>query len=145
VLAAAARSYGLARRAGALTGGALALAGCATVVRGAHEPFQIISSPTGAHVQLSTGESCVTPCALELPRAIAFQARVSLPGYTTQVIPVASRKTVGGAVGLMGNGLVGGIVGAGVDLDSGAMRSLSPNPLNVRLYPLSSANSAQSY
>ena len=140
---AAARSRSLVWRAGALTGGALALAGCATVVLGVHEPFQIVSVPAGAHVQLSTGETCVTPCKLELPRAVAFQARMSLPGYATQVISVASRDTVGGAVGFLGNGMIGGVVGAGVDLDSGAMRSLSPNPLSVRLYPLPIQNSAQ--
>ena len=120
-------------RAAALAGGAVALAGCATVVRGAHETFRILSSPSGAHVQLSTGETCVTPCTLELPRAMTFQARVSLPGYATQVVRVSSRNNVGGAVGFIGNGVVGGIVGAGVDMDSGAMRSLSPNPLRVNL------------
>jgi hypothetical protein len=121
----------------------LTLAGCATVVRGAHEPFQIVSIPVGAHVQLSTGETCVTPCKLELPRAVAFQARVSLPGYATQTLPVASRGSVGGAVGLVGNGVLGGVVGAGVDVESGAMRSLSPNPLRVRLQPLPLQTPAQ--
>ena len=127
-------------RAGALGGAALMLAGCATVVLGAHQSFQIVSSPAGARVQLSTGESCTTPCTLELPRSVAFQARVSLPGYSTQMLPVASRTSVGGAVGFLGNGLLGGVVGASEDLDSGAMRSLSPNPLSVRLYPLQAQN-----
>lgn len=121
--------------ASALTSWSLALPGCATVTLGARELFVIVSLPAGGHVQLSTGETCVTPCTLQLPRAVAFQARVSLPGYATQVIQVASRGAVGGALGFLGNGMVGGIVGAGVDLDSGAMRSLSPNPLRVRLEP----------
>lgn len=145
VLAAAARWCGLAWRAAALIGATLTLAGCATVVLGARQPFQIVSVPAGAHVQLSTGESCVTPCNLELPRSVAFQARVSLAGYGAQVIPVASRGSVGGAVGFLGNGVVGGIVGAGEDLESGAMRSLSPNPLRVRLDPLPLQKSAQSH
>jgi len=123
-------------RAGVLSGAALMLDGCATVVLGAHQRFQIVSSPSGARVQLSTGESCTTPCTLELPRAVAFQARVSLPGYSTQMLQVASRTSIGGAVGFVGNGLIGGVVGAGEDLESGAMRSLTPNPLNVRLDPL---------
>lgn len=129
----------------ALAVGALTLSGCATVVLGAHEPFEIVSSPAGAHVDLSTGETCVTPCRLELPRAVAFQARVSMPGYATQVIPVASRANAGGAVGFLGNGVVGGIVGASVDLDSGAMRRLLPNPLRARLYPPPPQNSAQDH
>jgi len=142
---AAARSYSLLPRASALAVGALTLSGCATVVLGAHEPFEILSSPAGAHVDLSTGETCVTPCKLELPRAVAFQARVSMPGYVTQVIPVASRTNAGGAIGFLGNGVVGGIVGASVDLDSGAMRSLSPNPLRARLSPLPPQDSAENH
>jgi hypothetical protein len=142
---AAARSRSLVWRAGALTGGALTIAGCATVVLGVHEPFRIVSVPAGAHVQLSTGETCVTPCQLELPRAVAFRARVSLPGYATQVIPVASRGAVGGAVGFLGNGAIGGVIGAGVDVDSGAMRSLSPNPLSVLVSPQPLRNSAQNH
>jgi hypothetical protein len=118
---------------GVLIGGALALCGCATVVLGVTEPFHIVSSPAGARVQLSTGETCVTPCTLELPRSMEFQVRVSLPGYATQVLPVASRASVGGVVGFVGNGVIGGVVGAGEDLESGAMRSLAPNPLSVRL------------
>jgi hypothetical protein len=132
-------------RSSALAVGALTLSGCATVVLGVHQPFEIISTPAGAHVSLSTGETCVTPCTLELPRAVAFQARVSLPGYATQVIPVASRGTVGGAVGFLGNSVIGGVGGAGEDLESGAMRSLSPNPLRVRLYPPAPQISARSH
>jgi hypothetical protein len=126
----------LAWRAGALTAAALALSGCATVVLGAHETFEIVSSPAGAHVQLSSGETCVTPCRLELPRAVGFKARLSAPGYATQVLPVVSRLGAGGAVGFLGNAAIGGVMGAGEDLESGAMRSLSPNPLRVRLNPL---------
>jgi hypothetical protein len=133
------------RRASALAVGALTLSGCATVVLGVHQPFEIVSAPAGARVSLSTGETCVTPCKLELPRAVAFQARVSLPGYATQVLPVASRFGAGGAVGFLGNAGVGGLIGASEDLESGAMRGLSPNPLRVRLSPLPPQNSAQSH
>jgi hypothetical protein len=122
--------------AGALAAAGLALGGCATVVLGVHEPFQVISSPAGAHVELSSGETCVTPCTLQLPRAVSFKLRISLPGYVTQMIPVASHTSVGGAVGFVGNGVIGGIIGAGADMDSGALRSLSPNPVKVRLDPL---------
>ncbi|HEY2178538.1 MAG TPA: translation initiation factor 2 [Caulobacteraceae bacterium] len=142
---AAARRYGLVWRAGALAVGALTLGGCATAVLGVHETFQIVSSPAGAHVSLSTGETCVTPCSLELPRTVAFQARVSLPGYATQVIPVASRLSAGGAVGFLGNSMIGGVIGASADLESGAMRSLFPNPLRVRLSPLPPESSAQNH
>jgi hypothetical protein len=120
----------------ALAGGALALGGCATLTRGTHVPFKIVSSPAGAHVQLSSGETCITPCTLDLPRANPFQARLTLAGYATQTLSVASRGSAVGVVGLLGNGVIGGMAGAGSDMDSGAMRSLSPNPLVVRLDPM---------
>ena len=145
VPAAAARLGSPTLRVGALMGATLTLAACATVVLGTKEPFQIVSVPAGAHVQLSTGETCITPCRLELPRAVAFRARMSLPGYATQMIPIASRGSLGGAVVLLGNGAVGGIIGASEDLESGAMRSLSPNPLSVRMTPLPLQNSARNH
>lgn len=111
----------------------LALAGCATVVRGTHETFHIVSTPAGATAQLSSGESCVTPCAVELPRANAFQVRVAKPGFVTQTVAVRSVGSGAGGIGLLSNAVVGGIVGASVDLSSGAMRNLSPNPLKVDL------------
>jgi hypothetical protein len=120
----------------ALASGLLPLTGCATVTRGTHAPFKIVSVPAGAHVQLSSGESCLTPCTLELPRGNGFQARLSLSGYVTQTLPVTSRGSGGGVIGFLANGAVGGIVGAATDVDSGAMRSLSPNPLVVRLDPI---------
>ena len=116
-----------------LAGALLGLAGCATVVRGTHETFHIVSTPTGAVAQLSSGESCVTPCAVELPRANAFQVRIAKPGFVTQLVAVRSVGSGMGGVGLLSNAVVGGIVGASVDLSSGAMRNLSPNPLKVEL------------
>jgi hypothetical protein len=38
-----------------------------------------------------------------------------------------------GGAGFLGNALIGGVIGAGVDATSGAMLDLSPNPLNVQL------------
>lgn len=107
--------------------------GCATVLRGTHQPFRITSLPSNAQVALSTGETCVTPCTLDLPRAGGFQVRVSKPGFVTQVVPVMSKGSGAGVVGILGNAVLGGIAGAGADADNGSMRSLSPNPLNVRL------------
>ncbi|MBU6266669.1 MAG: PEGA domain-containing protein [Sphingomonadales bacterium] len=120
----------------ALGGGALALSACATVTRGTHQPFRIVSTPTGASVQLSNGQTCTTPCRLDLPRGAGFQVRVSLAGHATQMLTVASKGSGAGVVGMLANGVVGGVVGAGTDMDSGAMRSLSPNPLVVKLEPV---------
>ena len=46
---------------------------------------------------------------------------------------VTSSVDGGGAAGMAGNVLLGGIVGAGVDAGTGAMHSHKPNPLVVNL------------
>jgi hypothetical protein len=40
---------------------AMALSSCATVIRGVHEDLKVVSNPSGADVNLSTGERGVTP------------------------------------------------------------------------------------
>ncbi len=125
----------LARLAG-LPGTLLLLAGCATVVRGTHETFHIVSTPAGALAQLSTGESCTTPCAMEIARANPFQVRVAKPGFVTQLAPVRSVTSAAAGIALLSNGIIGGLVGASVDLSSGAMRNLTPNPVRVDLVPV---------
>lgn len=44
------------------------IVGCATVVRGGSEKLIIQSSPSGAEVRLSTGQSGVTPCGIVIKR-----------------------------------------------------------------------------
>ena len=42
----------------------------------------------------------------------------------------------GGAAGMAGNVLLGGIIGAGVDAATGATKDLKPNPIDVKLVPI---------
>ncbi|WP_210247459.1 hypothetical protein [Neoaquamicrobium microcysteis] len=42
----------------------------------------------------------------------------------------------GGAAGLAGNILIGGVIGAGVDVATGATLDHHPNPANIYLVPL---------
>ena len=114
---------------------ACSLAGCATVLRGTNETFEINSDPEGATASLSNGESCVTPCELHLKRREPFVVEFMLEGYETLVAEVQSEFNGGAAVA--GNFLIGGIIGAGVDASNGSLNNLVPNPLNVTLTPLS--------
>lgn len=107
--------------------------GCATVMRGVHEPLHIESDPAGATARLSTGDSCITPCDVVLARKVPVQVRVAKAGFDTETVSVRSVGTGAGAAGLLRNAVLGGIVGASVDLSSGAMNSLVPNPVKVRL------------
>lgn len=107
----------------ALTGALmLALSGCATAIRGTTQQISINSQPVGAHVTLSNGQSCTTPCNLEVKRKDSLQLTLEKEGcqpQTTAMVP----SLAGGGV------LLGGIV----DYGTGAVYDLQPNPLHVRL------------
>ncbi|MGO1071861.1 PEGA domain-containing protein [Lysobacter sp. CA199] len=111
----------------------LAGAGCATFVRGSTQAVTIDSLPGGATVSLSNGERCATPCTLKLKRKHPVAVELCKPGYRQALAQVRSEVGRGGAFGLAGNMLVGGLIGAGVDAASGAAKDLNPNVLAVLL------------
>ncbi len=118
----------------ALAAAALTLPACATITRGTSTDFTVQSTPSGARVSTSTGFECdATPCTFRMPRKPGFVATVSLEGYVTQEINIDSRIGGGGAAGMAGNLLIGGVIGGAVDATSGAMNDLTPNPLIVEL------------
>lgn len=114
----------------------LVVQGCATVTRGTTEAFVVDSEPVGANVTLSSGERCRTPCTLTRKRKDSFMVTIELDGYETVQTQVQSQVAGGGAAGMAGNVLVGGIIGVGVDAASGATKELVPNPLRVKLVPV---------
>ena len=100
----------------------LAIAGCATIVRGTTQQISINSQPIGAKVVVSNGQSCFTPCNLEVERKLSLQLNFSKEGcqtYTTAMVP-----TLAGA---------GAILGGIIDYGTGAVYDLQPNPLMVTL------------
>ena len=109
------------------------LSACATVTRGTKQKYAITSEPSEAKVDLSIGQSCVTPCKLKLKRKEAFVATVSKAGYETQQVNVRTKFSGGGAAAGAGNILLGGFIGAGVDASNGSLNDLDPSPLNVVL------------
>lgn len=109
------------------------MTGCATITRGTSEAWVVESDPSGADVKLSTGQECVTPCALKLKRKTAFSVTITKAGYKTVDTEILSQVAGAGAAGMAGNVLVGGIIGIGVDAASGATKELKPNPLIVNL------------
>lgn len=118
----------------ALVGVALSLPACATITRGSSQEFTVESTPPGARVSTSNGFQCeATPCTFRMPRKDAFRATVSKEGYVTQDHEITSGISGGGAAGMAGNVIFGGVIGAVVDGTSGAMNDLSPNPLVVIL------------
>lgn len=117
---------------------ALTVTACATVTRGTKQSFTVETDPIGAQVELSTGETCeYTPCTFELPRKNGFTVTVMKDGYETVTSEITSTVSGGGGAAMAGNVLVGGLIGAGIDASSGAMNDLKPNPLVLKLIPLS--------
>jgi hypothetical protein len=111
----------------------LLLTACATVTRGSTNKVQFMSEPSGALMTTSNGMNCMTPCVLEMPRKDGFIATFKLAGYEPQVVNISTVVQGAGAAGVVGNAIVGGIVGVGVDVVTGAANDHSPNPVSVTL------------
>jgi hypothetical protein len=115
---------------------ALALTGCATITRGTTEQLQIQSTPTEARATTSLGQSCVTPCTIQVSRKDEFTVSFQKDGYEPQQVEVKTQIAGTGAAGFAGNVLFGGIVGMGADVATGATLNHVPNPVRVDLLPL---------
>lgn len=111
----------------------LTLSGCATITRGTSQAWTVNTQPSDAAITLSNGETCRSPCTLKLKRKYPFGVDICKQGYTRVATVVQTEVKGGGAAGMAGNVLVGGIIGVGVDATSGAMKDLTPNPLHVTL------------
>jgi len=118
---------------------AVLCSGCATITRGRTQTWSVQTEPAGATVKLSSGEQCTTPCSMEKRRKDPFQVTIDLTGYHQVVTQVISGVKGGGVAGVAGNVLIGGIIGIGVDLATGAGLDLMPNPLMVKMVPVGMA------
>jgi len=112
------------------------LGGCATVTRGTSDAFVVNTDPSGAAVRTSNQFACdETPCTFKMPRKSEFEVTITKRGYKTWNGHVTHKVATAGGAGMAGNVLLGGLIGAGVDVASGAMMDLVPNPLTVKLEP----------
>ena len=112
---------------------AFLLTGCASITRGTKEVFVVDSNPQDAEVRLSTGQVARTPASFEVGRRDTLTVFVSKPGYKNRTLIIQSEVGGGGAAGMAGNVLLGGIIGAGIDAGTGAMYEHKPNPLMIQL------------
>ena len=114
---------------------ALSCCACATITRGTSDQVQIRSEPGEATVRTSLGHSCITPCTITVSRKDEFTVVISKPGYQTIEIPVRTAVQPAGGGALAGNILVGGVVGLGADVATGAANDHVPNPVVAELAP----------
>ena len=120
----------------------VALGGCATVTRGTTSDVEFISDPPGARAETSRLESCTTPCKITVSRKDEFSVTFKLAGYKDKSVFVKTQIAGAGAAGLVGNALIGGVIGVGVDAVSGAALEHSPNPVTVTLERIGPASPA---
>lgn len=106
---------------------------CATITRGKNDGFVITSNVANVEITTSSGYFCTTPCALNLPRKDNFTVTAKKDGYCTARASVISSRGDGGGAAMAGNIVLGGLIGAGVDANNGAMNDLVPNPLFIEL------------
>ncbi len=121
-------------RAIAILCAALSSTACATVTRGSTEAWTVETDPIGAKVSTTAGFACdATPCTFKIAHKAEFDVTISKPGYKTVNTHVTHQVSGAGGAGMAGNVILGGIIGAGVDLATGAMMELKPNPLVVKM------------
>lgn len=77
--------------------------------------------------------SALSPGSFSLARNGEYRIQISKDGYQPATVQIKNDVAGGGAAGMAGNVLVGGIIGAGIDAGSGAMLKLVPNPVEVTL------------
>lgn len=116
--------------------------GCATITRGTTDQLAVESDPAGAQVTLSNGQEGITPASFTLPRKDPLTVTLRKDGYQEVTVKV-NPEIGGGAAGLAGNVLIGGVVGAIIDPASGAIYDLKPNPVSVKLVPSPTADGAR--
>lgn len=113
------------------------LSACATVSRGSTEDVVINYSPKGATVTTTLNHKCAnSPCVVKVPRKDSFTVTASKNGYESKSVHVGTEVSKKGAAGLAGNLLLGGVIGAGVDVATGAARDHTPNPVELHLLPI---------
>jgi hypothetical protein len=106
---------------------------CATITRGTKDTLVIETEPPTADATLSNGLRCKTPCSLKMSRSDNCVVKIEKEGYEPVEVNVTPQISGAGGVGMAGNVLIGGLIGAAVDAGTGAMYDLRPNPIMVKL------------
>ena len=112
----------------------LFLVSCGSLTRGGKEVLEIKTNPSGARVETSNNMMCSsTPCGLKMSRKSEIQVKIIKKGCKPVTVSVTNQVANVGAASMAGNVILGGVIGAGVDVYTGASKELKPNPVDVNL------------
>ena len=107
---------------------ALAVPGCASIVTGTKQTVDFQTHPPGARATVN-GQQFTTPGSLTLKRKKTYDVVFEKPGYVTTSRHIG-HHTNGW---FWGNIIIGGMIGVCIDAGTGAMYSLDPKLVSVRL------------
>ncbi len=102
---------------------------CASIVSGSTQSVRINSQPPGASVQIDGAPSGATPTTATLSRKTSHRVTISLKGYRPYELTL--EQSFNGWV--LGNILIGGIIGIVVDNSTGAAYVLTPGQVDAAL------------
>ncbi len=123
-----------------LMASSLYLTGCATIISGTNQSIDVISEPDGADFKLEqltvSGPILLkegkTPSTVSLHRKdFYFLLTLTKTGYETAEIPI--EVNYNGNPMVLGNLIIGGLIGVMIDAASGAQWSLDPDEVKVNL------------
>lgn len=103
--------------------------GCATIINGRSQDVSFASSPPGAMVKLDNGVQTTTPGKITLKRNQDYNAVVSKEGFPERKVQVESKPSWW----LLGNLLIGGLIGFVIDLAAGGGFKLVPDSIDIDL------------
>ena len=113
----------------------LLIIGCATIIHGSRESITVNSSPSGAKIIRQGAHIASTPAVIELKRSDSnIILLIEKEGY--QPIEIILNRKVDGWI--VGNIVIGGLIGLAIDFITGSAYTLSPDDINVALEELKS-------
>ena len=105
------------------------LCSCATITTGKFQDISVSTTPPGA-TAICEGKQIITPGIFTLSRSSEHAISITKEGY--QPVSVQLRRKLCGS--FAGNLILGGIIGAAIDMASGANCKLVPESVEVILY-----------
>ena len=111
----------------------LSLSGCASIFMGTQETITVTSEPPGARIYVNGFGHGYTPNTFTVPRKHDATVELILFGYERATAKLTSDHA-GDATAL--SILLGGPIGYGIDVASGADKELTARKINVVLTPV---------
>lgn len=108
--------------------------GCATIIHGTTQDIGITTDPSEADLLVDGRERYKSPTKITMKRKDDHSVEVTKEGFQKENVNIKS--VLSGVV--LGNILLGGLIGWGVDAISGGQYRLVPENVDVRLRPLTS-------